>query len=81
MIALKVDRSFITDIAEPGQAIIADTIINLGKQMNLTVIAEGIEEQSQEDHLKALACDEVQGFYYAKPMPEDEFLVFLKDNS
>ncbi|WP_448565476.1 bifunctional diguanylate cyclase/phosphodiesterase [Thalassotalea ganghwensis] len=77
---LKVDRSFITEIAEPGQAIIADTIINLGKQMNLTVIAEGIEEQAQEEHLKALACDEVQGFYYAKPMPEDEFLAFLETN-
>lgn len=78
---LKVDRSFITHIAEPGKAIIADTIINLGKQMNLTVIAEGIEEKPQEEHLRALGCDEVQGFFYAKPMPEEEFLAFLKKNS
>ncbi|WP_206483236.1 EAL domain-containing protein [Thalassotalea sp. G2M2-11] len=77
---LKVDRSFVTDITKPGQAIIADTIINLGKQMNLKVIAEGIEEEEQQAHLKAQNCDEVQGFFYAKPMPADEFLAFLKAN-
>ena len=77
---LKVDRAFITDIAEPGQSLIADTIINLGKQMNLKVIAEGIEEEAQEAHLIAQGCDEVQGFFYAKPMPSDEFLTFLRNN-
>jgi diguanylate cyclase (GGDEF)-like protein len=78
---LKVDRSFITDIAKPGQSLIADTIINLGKQMNLKVIAEGIEEESQQAHLIAQGCDEVQGFFYAKPMPADEFLTFLRNNN
>jgi diguanylate cyclase (GGDEF)-like protein len=78
---LKVDRSFITDITEPGQSLIADTIINLGKQMNLKVIAEGIEEESQQAHLIAQGCDEVQGFFYAKPMPADEFLTFLRNNN
>ncbi|WP_085298740.1 bifunctional diguanylate cyclase/phosphodiesterase [Cognaticolwellia mytili] len=75
---LKVDRSFVNDIAEPGGSIIADTIINLGKQMNLKVIAEGIELVEQEAQLKALGCDEVQGFYYAKPMPADEFFAYLE---
>ena len=75
---LKVDRSFVNDIAEPGGSIIADTIINLGKQMNLKVIAEGIESIEQEVELKALGCDEVQGFYYAKPMPADEFFICLE---
>ncbi len=78
---LKVDRSFITDIAQPGQSLIADTIINLGKQMNLKVIAEGIEEEAQQAHLIAQGCDEVQGFFYAKPMPADEFLTFLRNNN
>mgnify|MGYP000114916242 FL=1 len=75
---LKVDRSFVNDIAEPGGSVIADTIINLGKQMNLKVIAEGIESVEQEVQLKALGCDEVQGFYYAKPMPVDEFFKHLE---
>ena len=77
---LKVDRSFVNDIAKPEHTIIAETIINLGKQMNLKVIAEGIEDEEQQAHLKSLACDEVQGFFYAKPMPADEFLAFLEAN-
>ena len=78
---LKVDRAFITDIAQEGQSVIAETIINLGKKMNLKVIAEGIEEIEQQERLLELGCDEVQGFYYAKPMPQDEFLAFMKKNS
>ncbi|OKY27263.1 EAL domain-containing protein [Thalassotalea sp. PP2-459] len=77
---LKVDRSFVNDITKPGESIIADTIINLGKQLDLKVIAEGIEDIDQEMHLKAQNCDEVQGFYYAKPMPADDFLTFLENN-
>jgi EAL domain-containing protein (putative c-di-GMP-specific phosphodiesterase class I) len=48
--------------------------------MNLKVIAEGIEEEAQQAHLIAQGCDEVQGFFYAKPMPSDEFLTFLRNN-
>lgn len=76
---LKVDRAFINDIAEDSKALIADTIIELGKKMGLKVIAEGIEDLYQQEYLKACGCDEVQGFYYAKPMPEDEFLAFLEN--
>jgi len=75
---LKIDRAFITNIAKEGQSVIAETIIDLGKKMNLSVIAEGIEESEQQARLIELGCDEVQGFYYAKPMPEDEFLLFLE---
>lgn len=77
---LKVDRAFVTNIAEEGQSVIAETIINLGKKMDLKVIAEGIEEIKQQERLLELGCDEVQGFYYAKPMPEKDFIEFLKAN-
>lgn len=77
---LKVDRSFVTDINQEGKSLIAQTIINLGKQMNLKVIAEGIEEIEQQERLIELGCDEVQGFYYSKPIPSDEFLTFLDNN-
>jgi diguanylate cyclase (GGDEF)-like protein len=77
---LKVDRAFVTNIANENQSVIAETIIDLGKKMNLIVIAEGIEEIEQQARLIELGCDEVQGFYYAKPMPKDEFLHFLKAN-
>ena len=49
--------------------------------MQLKVIAEGIEEIEQQDRLIELGCDEVQGFYYAKPMPADEFINFLHQQS
>ena len=78
---LKVDRAFVTDIHKEGQSVIAETIINLGKKMQLKVIAEGIEEIEQQDRLIELGCDEVQGFYYAKPMPADEFINFLHQQS
>ncbi|MFT6691269.1 MAG: EAL domain-containing protein (putative c-di-GMP-specific phosphodiesterase class I), partial [Colwellia sp.] len=78
---LKVDRAFVTDINKEGQSIIAETIINLGKKMQLKVIAEGIEEIEQQERLIELGCDEVQGFYYAKPMPSDEFINFLQKKS
>ncbi len=78
---LKVDRTFVTNIVKEGQSVIAETIIDLGKKMNLKVIAEGIEEIEQQERLIELGCDEVQGFYYAKPMPEDKFLDFLENNS
>ena len=77
---LKVDRSFVTEIHLEGKSLIAETIINLGKKMNLKVIAEGIEEIEQQERLIELGCDEVQGFYYAKPLPSEEFLAFLENN-
>lgn len=78
---LKVDRAFVTNIHKPDGSLIAETIITLGKKMHLKVIAEGIEEIEQQERLKALNCDEVQGFYYAKPMPGDEFLEFLNKHN
>ena len=75
---LKVDRAFVTDIEKEGQSVIAETIISLGKKMQLKVIAEGIEELGQQERLIELGCDEVQGFYYAKPMPADDFIDFLQ---
>jgi len=78
---LKVDRAFVTDIDKEGQSVIAATIINLGKEMHLKVIAEGIEEIEQQERLIELGCDEVQGFIYAKPMPADEFLNFLNQKN
>ncbi len=74
---LKIDRAFVTDIDKEGQSIIAETIIILGQKMKLKVIAEGIEEIEQEKRLIELGCDEVQGFYYAKPMPASDFINFL----
>jgi diguanylate cyclase (GGDEF)-like protein len=75
---IKVDRAFIRDLAAPNGTVIAETIINLGKKLGLATIAEGIETIAQADAVRAMGCDEVQGFLYAKPMPTAELLEFLR---
>lgn len=75
---IKVDRAFIRDIDQPAGEVIAETIINLGKRLNLATIAEGVEHLAQEQAIIAMGCDEVQGFLYAKPMPPSELLLFLQ---
>jgi c-di-GMP phosphodiesterase len=75
---IKVDRAFIRDISQAAGEVIAETIINLGKRLNLATIAEGVETQEQEQAVTAMGCDEVQGFMYAKPMPPAELMLFLQ---
>ncbi|MDP5136784.1 EAL domain-containing protein [Rheinheimera baltica] len=75
---IKVDRAFIRDINQAVGEVIAETIISLGKRLHLSTIAEGVETKEQEQAVKAMGCDEVQGFMYAKPMPPDELLLFLQ---
>lgn len=50
----------------------------LAKLLNRKVVAEGVETKEQLEILKELKCDEIQGFYYAKPMPEDEFIAYVQ---
>lgn len=57
-----------------------EQVIVLAKLLNMNVIAEGVETKEQLDEIKEMKCDEVQGFYYARPMPEQEFLEYVKEN-
>ncbi|WP_231702356.1 two-component system response regulator [Rheinheimera lutimaris] len=75
---IKVDRAFIRDIDKAAGEVLAETIISLGKRLNLSTIAEGVETKAQEQAVLAMGCDEVQGFMYAKPMPPAELLLFLQ---
>lgn len=75
---LKIDRSFISDMVDDNddKAIIS-AIVSLASSLNLQVIAEGVENNQQLDMLKALDCCSVQGFLFAKPMKNDEFVSLL----
>lgn len=75
---IKIDRAFIRDINQPAGEVIAETIISLGKRLHLSTIAEGVENKEQEQAVRAMGCEEVQGFLYAKPMPTAELLMFLQ---
>lgn len=77
---LKIDRSLVYDIETNKTARqITKAIVDLGKAMNLTILAEGVENNSQKDILETLGCDIVQGFLYSKPQPaaiiERQFLI------
>jgi len=70
---LKVDRSFIRDVAlNSDDAAITAAIISMAKSLNLKVIAEGVEDQAQMTFLRAHHCDEIQGYYFSKPLMADE---------
>jgi diguanylate cyclase (GGDEF)-like protein/PAS domain S-box-containing protein len=71
---LKIDRSFVRDITtNPDDAAIATTIITLGHSLNFKVIAEGVETVEQFSFLKEQLCDQIQGFYFCRPLPVEEF--------
>ena len=71
---LKIDRCFISKInSNHKNAVITQSIIEMAHKLNLKVIAEGVENQAELDFLLANNCDEVQGFFFARPLPVDEF--------
>jgi EAL domain-containing protein (putative c-di-GMP-specific phosphodiesterase class I) len=75
---LKIDRSFIFDMLDnPGHRAIVRSIVDLGHNLSLRVIGEGVETVEVLDSLRAMGCDEVQGFLLAKPMPLDRLITWL----
>lgn len=77
---LKIDREFIKDYPQNDTGNIAKTILHLAKQMNLSVIAEGVETQEQYLFLKENNCPEIQGYYFYKPLSANDFEVLITDN-
>jgi EAL domain-containing protein (putative c-di-GMP-specific phosphodiesterase class I) len=75
---LKIDKVFVSSIEDdPANKAILKAIIVLGQSLGIEVIAEGVETQYQYDYLKSIGCDELQGYYYSKPLPERKFEEFL----
>ena len=74
---LKIDRSFVQDIStDSSNNAIIETIINMGHNLKLKVIAEGVETAEQLDILHSLQCDEVQGYYFSRPLSPQDFVAF-----
>jgi EAL domain-containing protein (putative c-di-GMP-specific phosphodiesterase class I) len=75
---LKIDKSFVRDIAKnPDDATIVDTIIQMGRNMNMDVVAEGVEGEAQLIFLQKLGCTYVQGLLFGDPMSSSNYLELL----
>ena len=76
---LKIDKSFINNLkSDVNDAAIVRAIVTLGHSLDLDVIAEGVETAAQVAHLRAEGCDEVQGFYFGRPMQSDAFIDLVR---
>lgn len=74
---LKIDKSFIDNFIENDDDLaIVNTIITIGNNLDLKIVAEGVETKEQADKLKELGCDIIQGYYYSRPFPPEE----IKEN-
>jgi EAL domain-containing protein (putative c-di-GMP-specific phosphodiesterase class I) len=80
---IKIDRMFLKDIGsgEVKSKELLAAMINLGKNLGYSIIAEGIEHQEQADHLLKLGCQYGQGYLYGKPMPIVDFIAYAKGHS
>jgi len=79
MSELKIDRAFITDVARGGRdAALASAIITLGRELGLQLVAEGVETQEQAEFLIGRGCSLQQGYWFARPLPPEQFEPMLR---
>ncbi len=75
---LKIDQTFVREMmGNPKDIVIIKAILDLSKGLNLKTIAEGVETEEQLSILRSMGCDEIQGYYFAKPMPGEAFVRWL----
>ncbi|MBF0193424.1 MAG: EAL domain-containing protein [Magnetococcales bacterium] len=77
---VKIDQSFVQDLETASEsAAICNAVIQLGHSLNLQVIAEGVETIEQLNQTRKLGCDQIQGYYYSRPLDAKAFTSFIKD--
>lgn len=76
---LKIDKSFVMDLRDNGNAAIVKSVVQLAHRLNLQVTAEGVEDQDALDQLKLFNCDTAQGYFISRPLPVDAIDTWLKN--
>ncbi len=77
----KIDKSFVKDLPDDKKsADIVKAVVAMGRSLNLSMIAEGVETREQMDFLKEIDCNCIQGYYFSRPLPADKFHALLKTN-
>ena len=77
---LKMDMRFVQNLGSDRQDTLVKMILDIAGFMDLTVVAEGVETKEQVDFLKESGCDIIQGYYFSKPLPAEEFEELLRKN-
>jgi EAL domain-containing protein (putative c-di-GMP-specific phosphodiesterase class I) len=76
---LKIDRSFVTALPnDRDDAVIVESVVHLGHNLGMSVVAEGVEDLAALEHLRSIGCDSVQGFYLSPALPPAELLRWLR---
>lgn len=70
---LKIDKSFVSSLTDTHQALLVKTIVDISKNLNLSIVAEGVEEEYQKEFLSDLDCDLYQGYLFSKSVSKEEF--------
>ncbi|MEG7529915.1 MAG: EAL domain-containing protein [Hungatella sp.] len=78
---LKIDMNFLSDFKQSKRsAIILASVVQMAEQLNMQVIAEGVETKEQMEYLRSIGCDKIQGYYYSKPLNPTEYEALLDQN-
>jgi EAL domain-containing protein (putative c-di-GMP-specific phosphodiesterase class I) len=79
---LKIDQAFVRDITDdPDDKAIVSAIISMASSLDMQTIAEGVETEGQLEFLRQQGCDQMQGYYFSKPLPKDAFEAFVRQQS
>ncbi len=78
---IKLDKTFVDEYQNDNMKVVIKRTVDMFKKMNKHILVEGVEEKDALDHFINIGCDYIQGYYYSKPLPETEFIRFLRDKN
>jgi len=78
---VKLDKSFVDEMDKPDMWSVIVNTVKMFKEMHKTILVEGVEDQKTFDAFVKLGCDYIQGFYFSKPLPEEEYIRFVKEHN